>query len=100
MDNFNVNLTITDICCNKCSKCVNEKTTSIYDSSTLIPLFDGFTLRILSVTPTRVVIEIRKSYVRIIRFTYINSDTNICLPCSDCCQEHILKIRINSILTN
>ena len=34
MDNFNVNLTITDICCGKCTKCVNEKTISIFDNST------------------------------------------------------------------
>ena len=77
MDNFNVNLSITDICCGKCTKCVNEKTISIYDSSTLIPLQDGFSLRILSVSTTRVVVEIRKSFVRIIRFVYINSETNI-----------------------
>lgn len=100
MDNFNVNLTITDICCNKCTKCVNEKTISVYDSSTLIPLQDGFSLRILSATATRVVVEIRKSFVRLIRFAYINSETNICLPCSECCLEHILKIRINSIVAN
>lgn len=100
MDNFNVNLTITDICCNNCFKCVNEKTLSIFDSSTLIGLQDGFSLRIISVTSTRVVIEIRKSFVRLIRFTYINSETNICLPCSECCQDHILKIKINSIITN
>ena len=100
MDNFNVNLTITDICCNKCFKCVNENTVSIFDSSTLISLQDGFSLRILSVTATRVVIEIRKSFVRLIRFAYINSETSICLPCSDCCQTHILRVKINSIVTN
>jgi len=100
MNNFNVNLTITDICCNKCSKCVNEKTLSIFDSATIIPLQDGFSLRIISVTNTRVTIEIRKSFVRIIRFTYINSETNICLPCSECCQEHILRIKINNIVAN
>ena len=100
MDNFNVNLTITDICCTKCSKCVNEKTVSIFDSTTIISLQDGFSLRIISVTNTRVIIEIRKSFVRIIRFAYINTETNICLPCSDCCQEHILRIKINSTATN
>lgn len=100
MDNFNVNLTIIDICCTKCTKCVNEKTTSISDPSTLVPLFDGYSLRILSVSPTRVVIEIRKSFVRLIRFVYINSETNICLPSSECCLEHIGKIKINSIVTN
>lgn len=100
MDNFNVNLTITDICCNKCYMCVNENTLSIFDSSTLISLQDSFSLRILSVTNTRITIEIRKSFIRIIRFAYINSETNICLPSSECCKDHRLRIKVNSIVTN
>jgi len=100
MDNFNVNLTITDICCNKCCQCVNEKTISISDPSTIISLQDGFSLRIISVTSSRVTIEIRKRFIYFVRFTYLNSETSICLPCSDCCSEHIVRIRINSIVTN
>ena len=100
MDNFNVNITIKDICCNNCCKCVNERTITLTDSSTILTLQDGFSFRILSVTPNRVVIEIRKSFLRFVRFAYINTSTNICLPCSNCCKEHILVITINNIVTN
>ncbi len=100
MENFNVNLTITDICCNKCCQSINEKTLSIYDIATIISLQDSFSLRILSVTNTRVTIELRSNLVHYVRFTYINSETNICLPCSECCNRHIVKVKINSIATN
>ena len=100
MDNFNVNLTIKDICCNNCYKCVNERTLNITDSTTIISLQDGFSFRIISVSNNRVVMEIRKSFLRFIRFGYLNVSTNICLPCSDCCREHILVITINSIVAN
>ena len=100
MDNFNVNLTIKDICCNKCCKCVNERTITLTDSSTILTLQDGFSFRIISVSNNRVVMEIRKSFLRFIRFGYLNIPTNICLPCGDCCQEHILVISINSIVSN
>lgn len=100
MDNFNVNLIIKDICCNKCCKCVNERTITLTDTSTVLTLQDGFSLRIISVSSTRVIFEIRKSFIRFIRFGYINIPTNICLPCSDTCQEHILIITINSIVSN
>jgi len=98
MDNFNVNLNIKDICCNKCSKCIIERTITLTDSSNIISLQDGFSFRILSVSNNRVVIEIRKSFLRFIRFGYLNIPTNICLPCSDCCNKHILTITINSIV--
>ena len=84
MENFNVNLTITDICCNKCCQSINEKTLSIFDTTTIISLQDSFSLRILSVTNTRVTIEL----------------TSICLPNSECCNRHIVKIKINNIATN
>ncbi len=100
MDNFNVNLTIKDACCSNCFKCVNERTLSIFDSTTLIALQDGFSLRIISVTNNRVTIEVRKSFVHFIRFAYLNVSTNICLPCSNCCKEHVLTIKINNIVTN
>ncbi len=100
MDNFNVNLTIKDICCNNCCKCVNEKTITITDSSTIISLQDGFSFRIISVSNNRVIFEIRKGFLRFIRFGYINITTNICLPCSECCHEHILIVTINSIVSN
>ena len=100
MDNFNVNLTIKDICCNNCCRCVNERTLNLTDSSTVLTLQDGFSFRIISASSTRVVMEIRKSFLRLIRFGYINVPTNICLPCGDCCKEHILVITINSIVAN
>lgn len=97
MENFNVNLTITDSCCYNNCKYVNEKATSITNISTLIPLQDDFSLRITSVTNSKVTFEIKKSYLYFIRFGYINIDTKICLPCGNCCSEHLLNIRINSI---
>lgn len=98
MNNFNINLTITDICCNKCCKSINERTITITDSTNIISLQDGFSFRILSASTTRVIMEIRKSFVRFVRFGYLNVPTNICLPCSNCCMEHILTITINSIV--
>ena len=100
MDNFNVNITIKDICCNNCCKCVNERTLNITDSSTIISLQDNFSFRIISVSSSRVVFEIRKGFLRFIRFGYINISTNICLPCGECCNEHIVIITINSIVSN
>lgn len=100
MDNFNVNLTIKDICCNRCCRCVNERTVTLTDSSTVLTLQDGFSFRIISASNNRVTIEIRKSFLRFIRFGYINVSTNICLPCSNSCCEHILVITINSIVAN
>lgn len=100
MENFDVNLTITDNCCSNCYRYINERTTSITSSSTLIPLQDSFSLRIIAVTSSRVTFEIKKSYVYFARFGYIDIDTKICLPCGNCCTEHMLNIHINSITIN
>lgn len=97
MENFNVNLTITDSCYSNSCKYVNEKSTVISSISTLVPLQDDFSLRIIAVTNTKVTFEIKKSYVYFVRFGYVNVDTKICLPCGNCCSEHMLNIHINSI---
>ena len=77
MENFDVNLTITDNCCSNCYRYINERTTSLKSSSTLIPLQDSFSLRIIAVTSSRVTFEIKKSYVYFARFGYIDIDTKI-----------------------
>ena len=97
MENFEVNLTITDSCCNNCCRYINERTTTISNISTLVPLQDNFSLRIIAITNSRVTFEIKKSYMYFVRFGYVNTNTKICLPCSNCCTEHILSIQINSI---
>ena len=100
MDNFNVNITIKDICCNNCCRSINERTLQLTNSSDVVSLQDNFSFRIISTANGRAVMEIRKSFLRFIRFGYVNIPTNICLPCGNCCAEHRLVITINSIVTN
>ena len=100
MDNFNINLTINDVCCNKCNRSSNGQTLNITDSSTIIPLQNDFSFRIISATNNRVIMEIRKSYLRFIRFGYINVPINLLLPTDDCWCEHYITIKINSIVAN
>ena len=100
MDNFRVNLTINDVCCNRCNNSSNNTTILITNSSTIIPLQNGFSFRIISASAGRVTVEIRKSFLRYIRFLYINIPTNICLSENSSCYKHIVTIKVNRIEAN
>ncbi|MDD2627359.1 MAG: hypothetical protein PHR25_05620 [Clostridia bacterium] len=100
MNNFNIDITIRDVCCTKCCRSINERTVQITDPDNLIPLQDCYSAHIIPSGDNRVLIIIQKSYFYIVRFAYSKVTTRICLPCGDNCCEHVLEIKLNDIKTN
>lgn len=93
MDNFNnfiVNLTVSDTCCNKCFKQVNKKEVTITDPSQTIALQRDFVLNVIGIQASHCTVLIQNGSYAIIRNVYTNYDTEICLP--DKCFEHVVTI--------
>ena len=100
MNTFKVDLNILDVCCCKCSKSRSEKSVTIINSSTVIPLQNCYYLKVAYVSTNRALIIIKKDYYYIIRFVFLDIPTNICLPTPDNCTTHYLTITATSIATN
>ncbi len=100
MNNFNIDITIRDVCCTKCCRSINESTVQISDPDNLIPLQNCYSVHIIPSGDNRVLVIIQKGYFYIVRFAYTGVVTKICLPCCGTCCEHVLEIKVNSITTN
>lgn len=90
MNDYIVELTIVDTCCTKCFRDSSEKTISISDNSQVINLKNGYTLTVVSVSPTYCTVLIQNGVFAIVRNIFTTYDTQICLPAK--CVEHVLTL--------
>ncbi|MCX8074981.1 MAG: hypothetical protein N2749_05285 [Clostridia bacterium] len=93
MDDFIVQLSIVDTCCNKCFKEVNRKMVTITETSQTVALQNCFTLNVINVEENFATVLIQNGVYAIIRNIFTNYTTEICLP--NKCKEHIVAISVN-----
>lgn len=96
MNNFSVNISVSDCCCTKCCTSNRETTRIITSPNDFICLQNCFYIRILSVTETYALIEITNGTIHFIRKAFLNIPFNLCL--SDNCTNHCIVILVNSIV--
>lgn len=95
MDNFSVNISVTDCCTNKCRTISNSTTQIFTNQDDFISLQCCYYLKIIAVTSTYVVLSIDNSVIHFVRRAFIGIPLRICIPNN--CSTHIVTIIVNSI---
>lgn len=95
MNTYNVNIFVNDCCSSKC--CTNNvsTTTNLNYNDNFIQLQNCFTLKILSVTESFVIVSISNNNVFFVRQLFPGVCLKLSLPANCAC--HIISIRVNSI---
>ena len=92
---FSVSISICDSCRSKCCNSFRQIERILTSTSDFISLQNSFTLRILSVTSTYIIITITNDEITFVRRLFVRVPILICMP--NCSAEHILRIQANSI---
>lgn len=95
MENFSVNISVTDCCFNKCHTSSNSTTKIITSTDDFISLQCCYYLKIITVTSTYVIISIDNGIIHFVRRIFIGVPVKICIPNN--CSSHIITITVNSI---
>lgn len=95
MDNFNVNISVCDCFSSKCCNSNNCTTDILSSLNSFITLQNGYTLKLLNVQSTYVIVSIETDNIYIVRKCYIGIPVKICLSSNCIC--HTITIKINSI---
>ncbi|MBR5228176.1 MAG: hypothetical protein IKV94_06040 [Clostridia bacterium] len=95
MNNFNVNISVSDCCSSKCCNSNKETTKIITSTADFISLQNCYYIRVLSATSTYVLLEITNGTIHFIRKAFLNIPFNLCL--SENCPVHRIIILVNSI---
>jgi len=95
MENFSVNISVTDCCFNKCHTSSNSTTKIITNTDDFISLQCCYYLKIITVTSTYVIISIDNGIIHFVRRIFIGVPVKICIPNN--CSSHIITITVNSI---
>ena len=95
MNRYNVNIFVNDCCSSK--SCTNNvsTTTALNYTDNFITLQNCFSLKILSVTDSFVIVVIRNGNMFFVRQLFPGVCLKISLPAI--CGCHIISIRVNSI---
>lgn len=95
MDGYIANFDITDrMCCKNCTD-TDRRSVSISDLSQTVSLRCNYFLNVIRCTDRFCTVLIQNGIVSIIRNIYTNYDTELCLPTTDKCCEHLLKIGVD-----
>jgi len=95
MENFSVNISVTDCCFNKCHTSSNSTTKIITNTDDFLSLQCCYYLKIITVTSTYVIISIDNGIIHFVRRIFIGVPVKICIPNN--CSSHIITITVNSI---
>lgn len=95
MENFSVNISVTDCCFNKCNTTNNSTTQIITITDDFISLQCCYYLKIIAVTNTYVVLSIDNGIIHFVRKAFIGVPLRLCIPNN--CSTHIITITVNSI---
>lgn len=95
MENFTVNLSVTDCCYNKCHSSSNSTTKIFTDTDDFISLQCCYYLKIIAVTSTYILFSIDNGVIHFVRRAFIGVPVKLCIPNN--CSTHIITIMVNSI---
>ena len=90
MDDFNVNITITDTINNGCCNNTVQKTVLISSSAQTIALQNCYILNVIAITQNMFTVLIQNGIQVIVRNIYTSFTTDLPLPSN--CKRHILNI--------
>ena len=95
MENFSVNISVTDCCYNKCRTISNSTTKIFTNLDGFISLQCCYYLKIIAVTSTYIILSIDNGLIHFVRRAFIGVPLRICIPNN--CSTHIITITVNSI---
>lgn len=95
MNNFNVNISITDCCFNKCHSSSNSTTKIFNSADDFISLQCCYYFKIISVTNSYILISIDNEIIHFVRRVFVGVPIKLCIPNN--CSSHIITITVNSI---
>ena len=90
MDDFNVNITITDTINNGCCNNTVQKTVLISSPAQTIALQNCYVLNVIAINENMFTVLIQNGVQVIVRNIYTNFTTDLPLPSN--CKRHILNI--------
>ena len=90
MDDFNVNITITDTINNGCCNNTVQKTVIISSSAQTIALQNCYILNVIAISQNMFTVLIQNGTQVIVRNIYTNFITDLPLPSN--CKRHLLSI--------